>query len=302
MSRSSADLEANYAACRHLVRRAGSNFPGGFRLLPADQRRAMDALYAFMRHSDDLADSGIPGQQRVLPPRKALAQWRADLEDSLRPDAAPAFHSVEATLLLPAVADAVRRFHIPAEHLRDVLDGVEMDLDRPRYETFAALVGYCEHVASAVGLACIHVWGFRGPQALAPARAAGIALQLTNILRDLKEDAAAGRVYLPRDDLRECDYSIEQLQRGQGGAAFRRLMELEIGRTEQFYRDGAALLDWLASPGQRLFGMMTATYRRCCGRLPGGRRRCCGGGSASAGRRSCKLPPVGACCRHACPH
>ena len=215
----------------------------------------MDALYAFMRHSDDLVDAASPS------PREALAQWRADLEDSLRPDVAPAFHSVKATLLLPAVADTVRRFHIPAEHLRDVLDGVEMDLDRPRYETFAALVGYCEHVASAVGLACIHVWGFRGPQALGPARAAGVALQLTNILRDLKEDAAAGRVYLPLDDLRECGYAIEQLQRGQGGAAFRRLMELEIARAEQFYRDGAALLDWLASPGQRLFGMMMATYR-----------------------------------------
>ena len=154
-----------------------------------------------------------------------------------------------------------RRFHIPTGHLRNVLDGVEMDLDRPRYETFAALVGYCEHVASAVGLACIHIWGFRGPEALAPARAAGIALQLTNILRDLKEDAAAGRVYLPLDDLRQCDYSIEQLQRGDTGAAFRRLMELEIGRAEQFYREGRRLLDWLDSPGQRLFGMMMATYR-----------------------------------------
>jgi phytoene synthase len=251
-----AEVEASYAACRRLCRRSGSNFPGGFRLLPAVERRAMDALYAFMRHSDDLVDAADGPS-----PQAALTQWRADLERSLQAAAAPVFGSPEAAALLPALADAVRRFQIPPEHLRAVLDGVEMDLDRPRYETFAALAGYCERVASAVGLACIHVWGFRGPEALGPARSAGIALQLTNILRDLKEDAAAGRVYLPLEDLRQCGYSIEQLQRGVAGAAFRRLMDLEVGRTEEFYRDGAALLEWLAPPGQRLFGMMTATYR-----------------------------------------
>jgi phytoene synthase len=161
---------------------------------------------------------------------------------------------------LPAVADVVARFHIPPQHLRAVLDGVEMDLSPPRYETFDALTQYCERVASAVGLACIHVWGFRGPEALEPARSAGIALQLTNILRDLKEDAQAGRVYLPLDDLRQCGYTVEDLQRGITGPAFRRLMDLEIGRAEQFYRDGAQLLAWLEPPGQRIFGMMTATY------------------------------------------
>ena len=160
VSRPSAELEASYAACRRLVRRAGSNFPGGFRLLPADQRRAMDALYAFMRHTDDLVDD-----TRRRRRAKALAQWRATWKTALRADVPPAFHSVKAAApLARAWPMPSRRFHIPAEHLRDVLDGVEMDLDRPRYETFAALVGYCERVASAVGLACIHVWGFRGPR------------------------------------------------------------------------------------------------------------------------------------------
>ncbi len=159
------------------------------------------------------------------------------------------------------MADAVRRFQIPAEHLRAVLDGVEMDLDRPRYETFAALVGYCERVASAVGLACIHVWGFRGPQALAPARAAGIALQLTNILRDLKEDAAAGRVYLPLDDLRQCDYSVEQLQRGVDRRGLPPADGIGDRPRGAVLSRRRALLDWLAPPGQRLFGMMMATYR-----------------------------------------
>jgi phytoene synthase len=217
----------------------------------------MDALYAFMRHSDDLADDDASGGS----PREALAQWRADLENALQGVFPPSAPDAHAAVLLPAVADAVRRFRIPPQHLRAVLDGVEMDLARPRYQTFADLTTYCERVASAVGLACIHVWGFRGPEALEPARLAGIALQLTNILRDLREDARAGRVYLPLDDLRQCGYEIKQLESGLGGPAFRRLMELEIGRAEQFYRGGAELLDLLEPAGRRVFGLMMATYR-----------------------------------------
>ena len=114
--------------------------------------------------------------------------------------------------LLPAIGDAAPRFAIPPGCLCAVLDGVEMDLAPPCYETFADLVAYCDRVASAVGLACIHVWGFRGPEAFSFGRAAGIAMQLTNILRDLKEDARLGRIYLPREDLRQCGYSAEAIQ------------------------------------------------------------------------------------------
>ena len=158
----------------------------------------MDALYAFMRHTDDLADNPQPAHLRS----QDLTHWRADLEHALlgcrasgRGGAArPAMRVVDREAdaghaILPALADAVQRFHIPHEHLRAVIDGVEMDLDRRRYETFDELRTYCERVASAVGLACIHIWGFRGPEAFEPAGKCGIALQLTNILRDLKEDA-----------------------------------------------------------------------------------------------------------------
>jgi phytoene synthase len=116
-------------------------------------------------------------------------------------------------------------------------------------------------VASAVGLACIHIWGFAGPRAIDCARSAGIALQLTNILRDLKEDARAGRVYLPLEDLAACGYTIEQLQRGDANANFQRLMELETHRAKDFYRAGIGLLDCLQPEGQRIFAMMMATYR-----------------------------------------
>ena len=163
--------------------------------------------------------------------------------------------------ILPALADTVRRFQIPHQHLYAAIDGVEMDLTRQGYETFDELQVYCERVASAVGMACIHIWGFRGPAAFEPARKSGIALQLTNILRDLKEDAAQGRVYLPLADLRACDYSVEALQTDVADECFHRLMALEIARAEQFYAEGAELLDWLEPPGRRIFGLMMATYR-----------------------------------------
>ncbi len=143
-----------------------------------------------------------------------------------------------------------------------MIDGVEMDLTPRRYETFDELERYCERVASAVGLACIHIWGFRGPEAFEPARQAGVALQLTNILRDLKEDAAAGRVYLPLADLRQCGYAEKDLLAGTANERFFDLMRLEIERAKQFYRGAAGLRDWLEPDGRRIFGLMTATYRR----------------------------------------
>jgi phytoene synthase len=141
-----------------------------------------------------------------------------------------------------------------------VLDGMAMDLSQRRYRSFDELRTYCERVASAPGLACIHVWGFSGPEAIGPARAAGIALQLTNILRDLKEDALGDRVYLPLEDFEACGYSIDELRRGVVNPAFYRLMEHQAARAEDFYRQGAELLGHLAPSGRRIFGMIVATY------------------------------------------
>lgn len=262
-------IEASYGWCRRMARRSGSNFYLSFLRLPRAKRRAMDALYAFMRHTDDLADNPQPLQSR----REALLTWRAVLQRALqgqfeladprqapfKEDERPGHRS--GRHLLPALADVVRRFAVPVEHLSAVIDGVEMDLSRRRYETFDQLQGYCEHVASAVGLACIHVWGFHGRQALEPARKCGIALQLTNILRDLKEDAQRDRVYLPLGELRQFGYSVDELKRGVANERFGRLMEFQIGRAERFYREGAELIEWLESAPRRTFGMMMATYR-----------------------------------------
>ncbi len=283
-------IDASYRYCRRMSRRAGSNFHAGFLLLPAEKRRAMWALYAFMRHTDDLADG--PTDDRS--PRDALAAWRSALELALN---APRLRSrgepierrekgeegrekrdssadnssfiIHHSSLLPALADVVRRFRIPPEHLHAVIDGVEMDLDGRRYETFDELRQYCERVASSVGLACIHIWGFRGPEAFGPARAAGVALQMTNILRDLKEDAAAGRIYLPLADLRECGYSTDDLLASAAGERFRRLIAFEVARAERLYTEAAELLELLEPAGQRIFGITVATYRALLRKIAG---------------------------------
>lgn len=264
-------LTRSYAACRRVVRRSGSNLCAGFIWLPAVKRRAMHALYAFMRQTDDLADNPHPAHLRLA----ALVEWRAALERALlgefppSPPVEPPLEDLAARgrEILPAVADAVRRFAIPTDHLRAVIDGVEMDLTRSRYETFDDLVEYCARVASAVGLACLHVWGFRGPEAFGPARDAGVAFQLTNILRDLGEDAEQDRVYLPRADLRACDYTTEDLLAGVADARFEQLMRLEIARAEESYRRGAELFDRLEPDGRRVFGMMMSAYRAILRRI-----------------------------------
>ncbi|MGD0382359.1 MAG: phytoene/squalene synthase family protein [Thermoguttaceae bacterium] len=277
MNPSGDTLQASYAFCRRLSRRSGSNFYLGFLLLPRKKRRAMYALYAFMRHIDDLVDAAPA--DRAIEPREQLRRWRGMLENSLAggngllADAgrisakAVPKSEVTAVHLMPALVDTVKKYHIPGDCLFAVLDGVEMDFDQRRYETFEQLRLYCLRVASAVGLACIHIWGFRGqgtPEseaAIEAARQAGIALQLTNILRDLKADADSGRVYLPLEDLLACGYSEEELKYRVVNKAFYRLTAMEIARAEEFYRQGYKLMDFLQYDGQRIFGLMMSTYR-----------------------------------------
>jgi phytoene synthase len=240
----------------------------------------MDALYAFTRHTDDLADNAEPIPKR----REALAQWRASLEAALAERPRPAQRASRRDVgtgqdrragqdgepdalggaaghaLLPAVVETVRQFNVPPEHLFAVVDGVAMDLDHRRYETFDQLAAYCEKVASSVGFACAHIWGFFGSGAFEPARKCGLAFQVTNILRDLREDAEQGRVDLPQDDLRASGYTEADLMAGVVDARFERLMALEIDRARRFYHEGAELFPCLEPDGRRVFGMMTTVY------------------------------------------
>jgi phytoene synthase len=242
-------LADSYRYCEALTRREAGNFYPAFRVLPGRQRRSMCALYAFMRIADDLSDE--PGPVDVK--RQQLRRWREGFARAL----AGSYEHVSH----PALHDTVARYHIPTEYLEAVLDGVEMDLEPVAYPTFAALRQYCYRVASAVGLACIHVWGFHGEQARAYAEDAGLAFQLTNILRDLGEDAARGRVYLPREDLDRFGYDAERLRRGQRDEAFRALMRFEVARARRYYEAAWPLVPLLSPAGRAVFLMMARTYR-----------------------------------------
>ena len=181
-------IEQSYQYCLQVARSRAKNFYYSFVLLSAQQRKAMCAIYAFMRYCDDLSDE--PGASRT-----AVDHWRADMEEALQGRFAD--HP-----LWPAFHHAVRRFGIPHEYFRQMIDGISSDLEPRRLETFDELYKYCYQVASVVGLTIIHIFGFDTRSALPLAEKCGVAFQLTNILRDIREDAERGRIYLPAEDLR----------------------------------------------------------------------------------------------------
>lgn len=225
----------------------------------------MDALYAFMRVTDDISDEpGEPGEKR-----HALAEWRAGLLAALEGRSTHPVH--------PALADAVSRYDIPAQYLLDVIDGVESDLEpclvpssgarqEVPFTTFAELYPYCYRVASAVGLACVRVWGLRPSarweDADVPAEAAGVAFQLTNILRDAGEDLDRGRVYLPADELLKFGCPPESWRDPATRPAFRSLMRFQACRARDYYRRAEPLERLLTPEGRAIFRVMCGTYRR----------------------------------------
>jgi phytoene synthase len=245
-------LRQSYAFCEALSRREARNFYYSFLLLPPSRRRSMCALYAFLRHTDDLADGeGTPESKR-----RALAVWRGELDAALGggPAAWPG---------LPALADVARRHGLPRRHLHEVIDGVEMDVEPRPFATFDELYRYCYHVASAVGLSCIHIWGFRseGGRAERLAEACGVALQLTNILRDVREDALAGRVYLPREDLLRFGVSPGDLAASRPAEPLRRLFAFEGRRAYDFYDQAGPLVRLVAPAGRPVLRAIVGIYR-----------------------------------------
>lgn len=247
--------------CRSLARRAGRNFYWSFLTLPRPLYRDMCVLYAFMRVTDDLGDEETQAVEERI---ENLQAWRHALKGMLDGGAGGRAERAatlprEQTLVLRAVRDLHLRRRLPAELLLDVIDGVASDLTPRRFDTFAQLEHYCYQVAGAVGLCCIRLWGFQG--AAAPARAVdcGTAFQLTNILRDLGEDARRGRLYLPQEDLDRFGCTREELEQG-GGAGFRRLMEFETARAREYYRRGAELFPCLDRSGRTILAAMFRIY------------------------------------------
>ena len=234
-------LRDAYAYCRRIAKESSSNFYHAFRLLPAAQRDSLCAAYAFCRFIDDLAD-----EQAVLPPPAGDARGRReDLErwfSAWREELGRCYDGSPRHPISIALAHTVRRFPVRKEHLAGIIDGAEMDLRRQRYETFSDLYRYCYHVASLVGLVCIEIFGYKNPAARDYAVNLGLAFQMTNILRDVGEDGARGRIYLPLEDLARFHYPEASLLAGVYNRAFVRLMSFQCQRTREFYARAASHL------------------------------------------------------------
>jgi 15-cis-phytoene synthase len=243
-------LAKSFEWCRHLTRSSRSSFYLSFLTLPRNLFHDLCALYAFMRVSDDLGDdSAVPVWQRIA----SLEKWRSQLVQAL--DGGLCEHPV-----LPALADVVRRHEIPREYLVEVIDGVESDLTPRRFETFAELSDYCYHVAGAVGLCCVHIWGFSDPRAKDLAIDCGLAFQLTNILRDVAEDARVGRVYLPQEDLTRFGLRTEDLCSDKPFPRFRDLMAYEAARARTYFVRAKDLIPLCNPPARPILDAMMRTY------------------------------------------
>lgn len=246
-------LVESHRFCGELSRREAKNFYYAFLLLPRDRRRSMCALYAFMRHTDDLADEpGAPEQKA-----RALESWRHALDSALAGDAG-------AWPGLPALADTVARHAIPARLLHEVIEGVSMDIEPRGFDTFDELYHYCYHVASVVGLCCLHIWGYRseGGRAERLAEHCGLALQLTNILRDVRDDARSGRIYLPREDLARFGVGPDELAAaGPPGDRVRELLAFEARRAYEFYEDARRLVPLVDPVGRPVLRTIVGIYR-----------------------------------------
>lgn len=244
-------LDQSFAHCRRVAKTRARNFYYSFVLLSREQKDAMCAVYAFMRYADDISDEGDPP---IEVRRKALIEWRAALTRALAGD-------IGDDPILPAFQATVERYKIPHEYFFDLIDGVESDLDVQHYETFEQTYGYCYRVASVVGMTIIHIYGFEDERALELAEKCGIGFQLTNILRDIPEDAGMGRVYLPTEDLER--FGITQVQLGSGDkpARFGEFMAFEWERARGYYEEAAPLLG-MVRPASRpaLWAMMAIYY------------------------------------------
>lgn len=260
MSPSASDLSAAYRTCTQIARHEARNFYYAFLALPRPKRDAICAVYAFMRHADDLSDDESRGRE----------QRRADLDAWLQAWHSAAEGQPTSDPVFVALSDARRRFNIPLDLLDHLVYGTAMDLNAPgtgaydTYATFEDLRRYCYYVASVVGLVCIRIFGYSDPHAEALAEETGVAFQLTNILRDVREDAARGRVYLPVDELRAHGVRVEDLTKLRSGEEMttgQRIVLASIAeRAEHSYRSGRELLPLIAADARPALWVLVTIY------------------------------------------
>ncbi len=235
--------------CASRAARSGSSFYYSFRLLPGDRRRAITALYAFCREVDDVVDEVHDPEVA----RAKLAWWRLEV--------AATFAGEPTHPVARALVPVVRIFGLPREHFDAVIDGMAMDLERSRYEDFAALERYCHRVAGVVGLMSAEIFGREDPSTRGFARDLGIAFQLTNIVRDVGEDARRGRIYLPVDELARFRVTASAILHAQAEPGFADLMRFQVARARSWYDKALAQLPSRDRRSQRPSLAMAAIYR-----------------------------------------
>jgi phytoene synthase len=250
-------LERSYEHCRQVARSRARNFYYSFVLLPKPQRKAICAVYAFMRTCDDLSDEAPKDD---CPARTSIERWREELDGALE-------GRFGGHALWPAFHDTVRRYNIPREYFHDMIEGVMSDLGPRRIQTFDELYRYCYQVASVVGLTVIHIFGFHTPDALPLAEKCGVAFQLTNILRDVREDAARDRVYLPAEDLERFHVDEADLRDGKRTDEFVDLMEFEAARARKYYKESAPLIEMVDQHSRSSLWALMQIYSRLLSKI-----------------------------------
>ncbi len=235
--------------CQSKAASSGSSFYYSFRFLPPDQRRAITALYAFCREVDDVVDEC--SDESIA--RQKLDWWRHEITQTFRGEAK---HPV--TQALAALLD---RFSLPEEYFQEIIDGMAMDLDQHHYATFSELSLYCYRAASVVGLLAAEIFGYTNRQTLKYAHDLGMAFQLTNIIRDVREDASRGRIYLPQEDLQKFNVSPQEILSYQQTDRFTALMRFQAQRAQQFYDKAMQQLPDEDRYAQRSGLIMSAIYR-----------------------------------------
>lgn len=274
-----ATIRRSYVYAARISRCSGSSFYRSFWLLPKAKRRAMSVLYAFARITDDLGDSDEPARCR----KHWLDLWRQTtamnllardnqavlLADEIRNADEPSLCQLrdQAVAIMPALRDAHQTYEIPARYLLEIIDGVLADQQRNRFDTFEQLEHYCYLVASAVGIACLHIWGFEKPLPQQAAVDCGLAFQLTNILRDIREDSQRGRIYLPRQHYEQHGLGEDDLLHPRRDARLRCLIMDETRRASDLFSSGWRVHDSLHPDGRPMFSMMWRTYRSLLQRI-----------------------------------
>ncbi len=236
---------------KNIARKSSSSFYYAFNLLPTDKREAMNTVYAFCRETDDIIDEGnLPDELKY----EKLRKWRIELEK--------AFSGDSDYNLLNRLGKTIQKFNIPYEPFFELLKGMEMDLQRNRYLTFDDLQLYCYRVASTVGLMCIEIFGYKHKSAKDFAINLGIALQLTNILRDVKKDSQSGRIYLPQKDLIRFNYTEDDILSQNYNENFIELMRFEAERAKEYFAKATENLNLEDKGGMFAARAMQHIYRK----------------------------------------